>query len=203
MGVKLAELEEGSNLIILASNDDGKIEFEANLVKHVKEDIALISINLDRTTPLEFGNVKVEIEYVPEEGIPFIWHNAKMHTVKSQYVLQVVGEAMRNNRRGCFRVGVSKTARLRRRGMGDKEVIVRDVSLSGFGLTDRKKELLLRMGDEGTIIFEDMGHSLNLAGKVVRIDEQEEFTLYGFSITNMCKDLSSYISVKQRQNRNA
>lgn len=201
MGVRLAELEEGSKLIILASNEDGKIEFNANLVKYVKEDIALITIDIDRTKPLDFSNVHIEIEFVPDEGMPYIWRKAKVHTVKSQYVLQVVGEAVRNNRRGCFRVGVSKTARLRMKGKGDREVIVRDVSLSGFGLTDRKKELNLRMGDEGIIIFEDLGHSLNLAGKVVRVDEQEEYTLYGFSITNMCKDLSSYISAKQRQNR--
>lgn len=201
MGVRLAELEEGSKLIILASNEDGKIEFNANLVKCVKEDIALITIDIDRTKPLDFSNVHIEIEFVPDEGMPYIWRKAKVHTVKSQYVLQVVGEAVRNNRRGCFRVGVSKTARLRMKGKGDREVIVRDVSLSGFGLTDRKKELNLRMGDEGIIIFEDLGHSLNLAGKVVRVDEQEEYTLYGFSITNMCKDLSSYISAKQRQNR--
>lgn len=201
MGFKLSELEPGSPIIVLASNEDGKLELNANILKIAKENLAIISIDSETGQRLNFNNVRIEIEYVPNEGIPMIWRTAQIVTVQSQYVLQVSGDAVRNNRRGCFRVGVSKIARLRVKGKGDREALVRDVSLSGFGVTDRKKELLLKMGDDVMVFFDDAGHSLNLAGKVVRIDETEEYTAYGFSITNMCKDLSSYISVKQRQHR--
>lgn len=77
--------------------------------------------------------------------------------------------------------------------------MVRDLSLSGFSVTDRRKELKLGIGDELSIYFEDLGHSLTLTGRVVRTEEQEEALVFGLEICNMCKDLASYLSVKQRR----
>ena len=79
--------------------------------------------------------------------------------------------------------------------------MVRDLSLTGFSISDRKKELALDIGSELSVSFEDLGHVLNLTGRVVRIEEQEDVNIYGFEICNLCKDLSSYLSVKQRQKR--
>lgn len=199
MGLKLSELEPGSRLFIVASKDDNKLELNASIVKIVKEDVAIINIESDSGRRLNFENVTTEVIYAPDEGVPFIWRIAKIVTYQSQYVLQVKNDAVRNNRRACFRVGVSKIAKMKMAGKGEREVMVRDVSLSGFGLTDRDRDLLLKQGDEVTIYFEDRGHSLNLAGRLVRIVEFEEYTSYGFTITNLCKDLASYITTKQRQ----
>ena len=79
--------------------------------------------------------------------------------------------------------------------------MIRDLSLTGFSIADRKKELSLGIGSELSVSFEDLGHVLNLVGRVVRIEEQEEVNIFGFEICNLCKDLSSYLSVKQRQKR--
>ena len=81
------------------------------------------------------------------------------------------------------------------------EVVVRDVSLTGFSLTDRKKELELTQGTHGLLRYEDIGHQLEIEGNVVRIEETEEYIIYGFVITKSCRDLSSYVNIKQRQKR--
>ena len=84
---------------------------------------------------------------------------------------------------------------------GPRQVMVRDLSLSGFSVSDRKKELVLHIGDELSVYFDDLGHTLNLIGRVVRIEEHEDVIIYGLEICNLCKNLSSYLSTKQRQKK--
>jgi hypothetical protein len=115
--------------------------------------------------------------------------------------LQVKAEGgFRHNRRSCFRIGVSQHANLRISGRVE-EVVVRDVSLTGFSITDRKKELNLTQGEHGILQYEDMGHELLLEGNLVRIEETPEYIIYGFVITKSSRDLSSYVNIKQRQKR--
>lgn len=91
--------------------------------------------------------------------------------------------------------------RMKVMGRGEKTVMIRDVSLSGFSITDRKKDLNLQTGNEVSLHFEDLGHILNLTGTVVRIEEHEDMIIYGFVINNLCKDLPSYVNTKQRQRK--
>ena len=98
-------------------------------------------------------------------------------------------------------MGVSKRALMRMVGRGQKDVILRDVSMTGFAITDQRKELELLPGDELSVHFEDLGHVLDLIGRVVRVQEEEDVVVYGLRIINLCKDLSSYISIKQRGGR--
>lgn len=203
MGFKLSDLEPNDKIIILASNEENDIAINASIIKIIKDNIAIINIDVMEISPnkgiLNFDNVVLKIMYVPTEGIPYIWKIAQIAYIKSQYILQVQNDAVRNNRRDCYRVGVSKSAKLKIKGRGEQEVLVRDVSLSGFSITDRKKILNFKVGDEVSIHFDDIGHTLNLSGRLIRIEEQEEFNIYGFVIINLCKDLSSYIQVKQRK----
>ena len=78
---------------------------------------------------------------------------------------------------------------------------MRDISMTGFAITDQRRELDLLPGDEISVHFEDLGHVLDLVGKVVRIQDEEDKIVYGLRIMNLCKDLTSYISTKQRAGR--
>lgn len=201
MGIKLSELEEGSNITLLISSQDRVMTLDAVIKKHVKENIAFITLQCDTTKRLVFDSVQVDMEYYQDGGIPFIWHNVKVAFVKTDYAIQVFSDGNKHNRRGAFRVGVSQLAKVNTLGHGPRQVMVRDLSLTGFSVSDRKKELSLDIGHILSVSFEDLGHVLNLTGRVVRIEEQEEVNIYGFEICNLCKDLSSYLSVKQRQKR--
>lgn len=174
----------------------------ATISKHLKDNIALISLDNSSGQVLKFDNVNINIIYTNDEGIPYIWLNSTVVYYQGQYLLQVKAEGgRRHNRRNSFRVGVSHYAKLRMAGHGELEVIVRDVSLTGFSITDRKKELGLSHGTHALLRYEDMGHQLELEGNVVRIEETEDYIIYGFVITKSCRDLSSYVNLKQRQKR--
>lgn len=201
LGVKLAEIEEGGNITLLISNKDGKMKMDAVIKKQVKDNIALIEVHYSDSKRLVFENVQIDVEYYQDEDVPIIWHNAKILSYKTDYVLQVASDGVRHNRRNCFRVAVATTALFRMAGRGSKNVMIRDISLSGFAITDRKMELNLAIGDLVSVFFEDLGHTLDLDGRVVRIEEREDMIIYGLELCNMCKDLSSYVSLKQRRNR--
>jgi len=201
LGLKLSDLEERDALTIIASTDMGEMKLQGFVKKVLKENVAIIEIIFQDGRTLNFENVQLNIEYAPEDGVPFIWRAARIVNVKGQYVLQVAGEGVRHNRRSCFRVSVGVYARMAMIGRQGTDVMIRDVSLSGFSIADRDKNLELELGDELTVVFSDMGYNLKLIGRVVRLEEMEHMIIYGMETRNLCKDLSTYISMKQQKNR--
>ena len=196
------EIEAGSRILLSLSSGNRSMEMGATISRHLKDNIALITLDNSSGQVLKFDNVTINIIYTNAEGIPYIWMNSTIVYYQGQYLLQVKADGgRRHNRRSSFRVGVSHYAKLRITGHGELEVVVRDVSLTGFSITDRKKELNLTQGTHVMLRYEDIGHELELEGNVVRIEETDEFIIYGFVITKSCRDLSSYVNIKQRQKR--
>lgn len=202
MKQEFSEIEVNSRILLILSNGNKSMEMGATIVRHLKDNIALIS--LDNTTGqiLKFDNISISVVYTTAEGIPYIWMNSTIVYYQGQYLLQVrANGGHRHNRRNSFRVGVSHYAKMRTAGHGEIEVVVRDVSLTGFSITDRKKELNLTSGTHAVLRYEDIGHQLELEGNVVRIVEEDDYIIYGFVITKSCRDLSSYVNIKQKQKR--
>lgn len=202
MKQEFSEIEVGSRILLSLSSGNKSMEMGATIARHLKDNIALIALDNSSGQVLKFDNVTINVIYTNAEGIPYIWMNSTVVYYQGQYLLQVKADGgRRHNRRNSFRVGVSHYAKLRIMGHGEVEVVVRDVSLTGFSITDRKKELGLDQGTHVLLRYEDIGHELELEGNVVRIEETEEYIIYGFVITKSCRDLSSYVNLKQRQKR--
>lgn len=202
MKQEFSEIEVGSRILLNLSSGNKSMEMGATIARHLKDNIALIALDNSSGQVLKFDNVTINVIYTNAEGIPYIWMNSTVVYYQGQYLLQVKADGgRRHNRRNSFRVGVSHYAKLRITGHGEVEVVVRDVSLTGFSITDRKKELGLQQGAHVLLRYEDIGHELELEGNVVRIEETEEYIIYGFVITKSCRDLSSYVNLKQRQKR--
>ena len=201
--MKLSELEEGNKLSLRIITKDQKMQLNAVLKKHIRDDIALITLMCDTSRKLSFDNVRTDMEFCPTGEVPLIWYSVRVVNYKDDdYAVQVFSEGAKHNRRGSFRVGVSSPARVKNAQPGTpREVMIRDVSLTGFSISDRKGELSLSAGDTLSVYWEDFGHILDLTGRVVRTEEQEGVKIFGFEICNVCKDLAPYINKKQRQKR--
>jgi len=202
LGFKLTLIEEGTTVTLLLSTAENSMQLGATIKRHLRDNVALIDLDYETDKKLVFDNVQVDMEYYQDNDVPIIWHGVKIGYYKGEYLMQAPIDGVRHNRRGYFRVGVAVTTRIQSSGKNVK-VVVRDVSLSGFSITDRTKELHLNKGDRVSFLLEDLGFSLDLTGKLVRTEEREDLTVYGFEICNVCKDLSTYINIKQRRKNNA
>lgn len=201
-GINLTELKSDSIVVLTVKSKGKSLQINAWMNKILKDDVALITLDYDTKQILKFDNVSIELDGQLEDGTPVKWNSVKIGYYQKHYILQTDSEGKRHNRREYFRVGVSKRGQLKIAGQGGiKDTIIRDISIGGFSITDQKRDYNLIPGDRITVHFEDIGHVLDLIGEVVYVHEEEDITIYGLKICNLCKDLSSYISVKQRNGR--
>ena len=201
MGHKFTEVGEDSPIVLSIRLNDKHMELGAVVKKHLGKNLTLITLNYGGGKRLVFDNVQIDVLYCASDSIPILWHNAKVINHKDNYLLQITAEGTKSNRRNSFRVSVATLGWMSQVGKPPKQVMIKDVSMTGFAITDRKKELKLEKGDRIIVSFDDLIFSLKLDGKLVRIEEHDDYVVYGFVILNVCNDLSAYINQKQRKNR--
>ncbi len=202
MKYSFSDIKDGSPIIILTHNGSVHSKMHGNIINLIRGDIAIISLETPTSHILKFDHMELELIYVAENGIPYIWKKAKIVYFKNNYVLQIKGDGTKYNRRMTYRVTISKVAQLRTSNDELFDVLVKDVSLTGFSIIDKKNELKLFPEDGVTIIFDDIEHHIDLYGTLVRIEEKETSTVYGFHIRRSCRDLPSYITTKLGNRRN-
>ena len=203
MGYKIADLEERERVIldIYKNFDDNHIEMHATIHKHLSDDKTVILLEYNGDKILNFSSVKIDVFYHLENGVPVIWHNAKIVHCRNYYVLCVTEEGVKTNRRSSYRVSIGALCILNSDKHKHTQTIIKDISLAGFSVMDRKGELELSEGEKANIKFTDLLFEIYLEGNLVRIDKHDNYIIYGFKLTNLCKDLSSYINLKQSRSR--
>lgn len=201
--MKLSFIESGNPVSLRISANGKNMRLDAVVIKNVSENTIIIELQGDFNKKLNFQNVKTDLEFYPDGNVPIKWYDIKIVSTEEGYLVQAPKDGTRMNRRSTFRVGISATATLKTVFPNcPKQVTIRDISLTGFSITDRKRELPFVIGNKIAIEWEDFGHELDIVGRLIRIDNQDDATIFGFEICNICKDLSSYISSKQRPQRN-
>jgi len=196
--MKLTEIEAGQKITLQITNDENKeLVLDASIQRFVRDNVAVIALHHNYAKRLTFDNVQIDMIYMPEGDMPYIWRNVKILFYQSFYLLQVVSDGLRNNRRSFFRVDIYKPALLKSAPSGPHQIMVRDISLSGFSVYEKNNELILSQGDEIVVFWEDLGCKLTLRGRVVRQLDQNGVTVYGLKICNICDALSYYINAKQ------
>lgn len=188
-------------MIILMHNGSVYSKMNGNIINLIRDDIAIISLETPTTQILRFDHMELDFIYVAEDGTPFIWKKAKIVYFKDNYVLQVKGDGTKYNRRVSYRVNISKCANLRKLDNIIQSVTIRDLSLTGFSIIDKKNILNLSIDEGVSIEFEDMNYTIDLYGTVIRIDNREDSVIYGFTIRRSCRDLPSYLTHKSGERR--
>ena len=198
---RFQDLEAKSPIILRVHSGEKSMEIGAVIQKHLAKNLTIINIDYPSNKRLNFDNVQIDVQYQSGDGVPILWHPAQIVFYKNTYLLHVNIPGTRSNRRNSYRVSVGTLGWLNQTGKSPFQTIVKDVSMTGFAITDRKKELHLSAGDKVFLSFEDMTFKLNLEGKVVRIEKHDDYIIYGFAIVSICKDLTTYISLKQRRSK--
>lgn len=196
MKYNFSDIEDGSPIILMLHNGSVHMKLDATIINLIREDIAIITLETSVTQVLRFDNIEINVVYVSEEDTPYMWKKAKIVHFKNNYILEVKGEGTRYNRRYTYRVTVNRLAQVRTAEDNEFRISIKDVSLNGFSLADKKNELHLKMDDGVSIYFEDMNHVIDLYGTVMRIEKRDDYYIYGLRIKRSCRDLPSYITAK-------
>lgn len=196
MKYNFSDIRDGSPIILILHTGSVHTKMHGNIINLIREDIATISLDTSVKQVLKFDHMDIDVIYIADDGYPFVWKKSKIVYFKNNYVLQIKGDGVRYNRRITYRVSISRSAQLRTIDDREIKVTVKDVSLNGFSVADKKNELQLSMEDGVTIYFEDLNHVIDLYGTVIRIEERDGYIIYGFIIRRSCRDLPSYITTK-------
>lgn len=202
MKYNFSDITENSPIQLMLHSGSVHMKMDAIVDSLVREDIAIITLQTSSSQILKFDNIDIEVIYTSPEGHPYIWRKAQIVYFKGNYVLQVKGDGSSYNRRCSYRVGVSRSALLYTNDGQAHPIMVKDLSLTGFSITQRSGDFTLQPNDKATLSFEDLGHTLDLQGSVIRIEENDNLIVYGFTILRSCRDLPSYITTKQRKKHN-
>lgn len=196
MKYNFSDIEDGSPIILMLHNGSVHMKLDATIINLIREDIAIITLETSVTQVLRFDNIEINVVYVSEEGTPYMWKKAKIVHFKNNYILEVKGEGVRYNRRYTYRVNVNRVAQVLTSNDDEFRISVKDVSLTGFSLADKKNELHLEIDDGVSIYLEDINHVIDLYGTVMRIEKKDDYYIYGLRIKRSCRDLPSYITAK-------
>lgn len=194
----LSDIPAKEELLIKVTAGDKSLELQSNIIGHLKNNLTVVSIEGYENKKLNFDTVTVELEYSSENSVPVIFKGVSIQSYKDKYIINSPKKGTKTNRRGYFRVPVGETGFLKVNGKMST-VIVKDISMTGFAVTDRNKELDLSKGTRVNLKFVDLAFEIVLEGELVRIEDANSHTIYGFQITNICKDLQYYIGLKQRR----
>ena len=198
MKYSFSNITGGDTITLMLHSGSVHMKMDAIVDNLVREDTAMITLQTASSQILKFDNIDIEVIYTSPEGHPYIWRKAQIVYFKGNYILQVKGDGASYNRRSSYRVDVSRSALIITNDGQAYPVTVNDLSATGFSITNPNKHLALLPGDKATLSFEDLAHTIDLLGSVIRIEEKDNLTVYGFTILRTCKDLPSYITMKQR-----
>ena len=196
MKYNFSDIADGSPIILMLHHGPVHMKMDATIISLIREDIAIISLETTVTQILRFDNIEINVIYVSDDGTPYMWKKAKIVHFKNNYILEIKGDGNRYNRRYTYRVNIGRHAQVRTVEDTVYRIPVKDISLTGFSLADKKNELELTLGDGVSIFFEDINHKIDLYGTLMRIEKKDDYFVYGFQIKRSCHDLPSYVTAK-------
>lgn len=191
----LTDLQLDAEVTISCRLNDKTADFKAKVSKISDTFICLDVPRVDGKA-LTFDGVSTSIIGVASNGILYKYPECMIGLYKGVYVAKSLKPGKKINRRGSFRIGISVLASMIRNGAEPANVYVRDVSATGYSITTDKS---LNVGEEICVRFDDLGMSLTLVGRIVRMEEQEDKKIYGIQLVRQPANLESYINNKQRE----
>lgn len=194
----LTDLEEGKTVTINCTipSSSKEVEFKATIAQK-SVGCVLLEIDEMKDKKLTFQGVNVRI-IVEEDDAVFQYDACNVVYYKGLYAAQCKRPRRKINRRKNFRVGVSIVGTMLRGSDPPMNVYVRDVSASGFSITTDKE---LRIGEEITVRYNDLGLQLTLPGRIVRIAdiENDARKIYGLTLVRESSAIENYVQQKQRE----
>lgn len=204
--MRLADLAENTKLQIEASYKGSKLFYETQVkltafngafIEPIKQDEKMLEFNS--------GNLMISVTADIEGAQPILWRECVIKGVKYKneifHMITCSRGGLAVNRRGRFRIDMGYTGTIRvGHNKGTLNVVVHDLSASGFSFTSEKN--LENLSDEIHLVFVDTDNDtrFNFVGEIVRKqDWHNNRYLYGCKFKAVNNMVEYYIAKKQRE----
>jgi hypothetical protein len=204
--MKIVDLAENTKLQIEVAYKGNKLFYEAQVkltahngvfVEPIKQDDKMIDFN--------FGNLIISVTADIEGAAPILWRECIIQAVKYKnevyHMITTKRGGLQVNRRNRYRLamGYTGTARIGA-NKGALNVVVHDLSGSGFSFTTEKD--IEDLNQEVHLVFIDTDNDtkFNFIGQIVRKQEwHRDSYLYGCKFQAINHMVEYYIAKKQRE----
>ncbi|MBA4686837.1 MAG: PilZ domain-containing protein [Candidatus Galacturonibacter soehngenii] len=204
--MKLIDLTENTKIQIEVSFKENKLQYEAVTKFSAFDGIFIEPIKQDgKMLDFNTGKLRISVTADIEGGQPVIWRECVIKGVKYKnevyHMITSPKSGLQINRRGRFRLemGYTGTARVGA-NKGTINVVVHDLSASGFSFTTEKD--IENFNEEVHLVFidSDNGTTFNFVGEIVRKQEwNNNRFLYGCKFGAVNRMVEYYIAKKQRE----
>lgn len=207
--MEIYELTPEFKMSITIANDRTNISLNSNIV-YVESDKLYVEPFVYGGAVLNFDSTNVAISMIAyeEEKSPYLWQLVHIgREVRNNTLYHVITSnvsGVKINRRENFRLFLGFEATLTMMDGKPIDVIVRDISSSGFAIfVDLDKPLNVHKNDLVQLSFfdKDFGEEFVLKGRIVRMDKTDKYLLYGCRQIAENKAINKYIANKQLEHR--
>lgn len=206
--MNIADLKEGTELDVVAKQDNVKIEFHTSVVRSYDGGILVKPIMYNGKL-LDFSGKGLDIRAaaVVEKGAqPAVWRGVVITNVWSKNeiysYIKCPTAANFENRRKAFRVPLYAKVRIQ---FGDQrrmeEAVTRDISATGFSFMMKDENVTCEMGENIVCEFIEskLGKTPRMKGVLVRKVETSEGIRYGCRILSSNTNMGMFAAECQRE----
>jgi len=201
----IADLAEHSAVTLVITIGMKSKDLPTTIAQVNSDYILLEPILIDGQTVGFGSSCTIDLLCLQEQAL-FGWRSVSLSLIKSKghvyYKVPLSEEAGPYNRRNAFRVYIGETMQIfvfQHTGPKPFDVLVRDISETGFGFISKEKYDVSRTV-RFTLPLTDR-KSLALAAKIVRrdFDEEKQTYSYGCKFAESNASLSGYLMQRQRE----
>ncbi|MBR6537326.1 MAG: PilZ domain-containing protein [Lachnospiraceae bacterium] len=201
----IQDLEEERSVTLVVTVGLKSKDLSTTIAEVHSDYVLLHPILLEGRTIGFNDSCSIDLLYLQDQAV-FAWHGVALPLVKNKkgtyYKVELEGEAKPYNRRGSFRVYVGETMSItvfQSKGPQAYNVLVRDISESGFGFVSKEEydagrtiRLTIPLTERKTLV---------LSANIVRREffEDKGTYSYGCKFVEPNAYLSSYLMAKQRE----
>lgn len=206
--MNIDDIEQGFVIELEIKKGDSKTSIKSAIATKHGDRIMLDPITMDGKIVGFSDDVVVNMLYPINDSL-FVWHDVKISPVKFEkniyHAVTVDTEGEKMNRRDSFRVYIGQkmtVTSFTSVGPESSEVLIKDISESGFAFIDTKP---IKIGGVVRLTLEiEKSHYLCLTAKVVRSEERDRADmLYGCKFMERNKILGEYLMRFQRDKAKA
>lgn len=200
------EIEEGTNISVTVKREDASVTLPSEVCK-VFSDCILVNLfeHEGNILTFELEDAVIEMVVVKPGEVPFFFKNVQISRVtyeeQDYHCIRTGMVGVKLNRRNAFRAYIGEDgSALEVPGNRRVDVLVKDLSSSGIGLLiDKKHNVMFDLGTSLNVSFSDslISTSINVVGKIVRIDEQDTQILVGCAFSKHYPQIDRYVAAKQ------